>query len=525
MSSAASSSGTPGSPLAPIGQSSTRRVPCGSPRSSRILASSSFSSCSFRLSSSTWAMPIIFSTCTGSHQGSSSFVSLSTTSAPSSSNFSRSSRMRKTRFSSFSGSHSYSSTPSCTTAAATLMPLLELMPASSIFMRVSRRCGLPSSSAMRLASLTSGITTVSCSSTFCMSSCVRRCFSSSAVAFFTCDSSSSICRSASSSALRFLSSNSRCIFSISSTCSLARCAAAASPLASASAFCRSTRSISSRNEASRCCTSASASASARAFASSASRTCRSSSSARFLLAATSSADGPPKPPAPDSSLRARAKLTCFESSSCASVPRAGSMKTKRLGPNATRSPCDSATCAPAAGLWPFTQVVAAPAPGATSAHLPPEFTTTACSCWMPAPVSTISGALLTSLPTTRPTRVFPGLKANCRRSVSRRSSLRFENIGSASFCAFSRAFSASSRSRCAVASASWSSKLCFILASSASIASTSLLFSSSSALACGPAPSIMPFRRSFSSFSCRISASCGFSFTTAEFLIRLARSA
>mmetsp|Transcript_30491 Transcript_30491/g.97453 ORF Transcript_30491/g.97453 Transcript_30491/m.97453 type:complete len:320 (-) Transcript_30491:781-1740(-) len=294
-----SQSGMPMDPSLASGKTSTRRVPAWWPSVLSILASTWFSTWKSRPSRRTCETPMSRSTCTGSQSGSSSGVRLLMTSRPSSSQRCRRSRIMKTRFSRVSRDHSKSWTPSRMTAAETFTkPCARSLSSQCIF--VSRRCGRCSSAAMRFASFTSGIATISCSSSFCMLSSSCRWSSSSAAAFFDCRSSSSMRCWAASSALRWRSSNSRCRRSSSRPWMRACSAAAAWSLACAWARSCSSRSQSScfrtiwaLNSSSRLRSSSSACSFAWLLASSASRARRSSSSASSRLAFSSSSEGMP----------------------------------------------------------------------------------------------------------------------------------------------------------------------------------------------------------------------------------------
>mmetsp|Transcript_102857 Transcript_102857/g.320497 ORF Transcript_102857/g.320497 Transcript_102857/m.320497 type:complete len:223 (-) Transcript_102857:14-682(-) len=220
-----SSSGMPSEPSLARGMMSTCKVPDWCPSVLRILASTWLSTCNSRPSRRTCATPMSLSTSTGSQSGSSSGARPQATSSPSSSHLCKRSRIIKTRFSRVSSDHSKSWTSSFRTAAVTLTdPRARSLSSQCIF--VSSRCGLLSSAAMRLASFTSGMATISCSSRRCMliSNCLWS--SSSAAAFLDCLSRSSIRCLAASSALRCLSSNSCC--KRSSSCAWVRaCSAAA----------------------------------------------------------------------------------------------------------------------------------------------------------------------------------------------------------------------------------------------------------------------------------------------------------
>mmetsp|Transcript_39365 Transcript_39365/g.113966 ORF Transcript_39365/g.113966 Transcript_39365/m.113966 type:complete len:270 (-) Transcript_39365:64-873(-) len=268
----------------------------------------------------------------GSQRGSSSSARLSATSKPSSSQRCSSSRNKNTRFSSVSGDHSKSRTPSRYMHAVTRMPpRLEPLISQCIF--VSKRWGRLSSWAMRLASFTSGMMNMSCSSSRCMACSWYLWSSSSAAAFFAAASSSRRRRWASASAFFCLSSNSRCKRSNSSACFLCSSAAFRSSAAAACA-CSSNHScrrfsICCLNSSSRFFRSSPASLCACSLATCASFTLRSSSSANARLAFNSSSDAPPiSPCASASSLRAISKLTFPSFSRSAALPKAGSTKTK-----------------------------------------------------------------------------------------------------------------------------------------------------------------------------------------------------
>mmetsp|Transcript_30491 Transcript_30491/g.97454 ORF Transcript_30491/g.97454 Transcript_30491/m.97454 type:complete len:216 (-) Transcript_30491:82-729(-) len=206
------------------------------------------------------------------------------------------------------------------------------------------------------------------------------------------------------------------------------------------------------------------------------------------------------------------------------------MKRKMDWPKATRSPCARVTpSAPSpGGFAPLTKVIAAASlEDAESTHFPSVFTTTACSSWMPRPASPTSGASLVS-PAAKllPMQVRPSLKAKRSLFVSKSSSLRFVMCGKerSSFFAFSCFCVA-----CWASSMRWAKLFCISLSASsrAAISACARAASSGSPAAVPGAP---PWSTSslsfwFSSRSCRMSLSCGFSLICAEFLMRFARSA
>mmetsp|Transcript_115558 Transcript_115558/g.327478 ORF Transcript_115558/g.327478 Transcript_115558/m.327478 type:complete len:259 (-) Transcript_115558:328-1104(-) len=257
---------------------------------------------------------------------------------------------------------------------------------------------------MRLASFTSGMASSSWSSSRSMASIFFRFLISSVAAFVAFAASSWFRSRASSSALRFASSCSRRILSISASlsfCSLSSSALCASAFSLSSSSSRSFHDSSSDSpcllrasifawySSSRLATRSLASCSARTFASSASFAFFSSSSARFRLLSSSSSERPPVfPPA---SLRAIAYVTLPDEISSSALPTEGSTKTKKLLLMTMRSPCTSSTSAASVKSLPFTMVVAAAVPSLFKAHLPPEFTTTACSWCMPGPARMTSG--------------------------------------------------------------------------------------------------------------------------------------
>mmetsp|Transcript_8252 Transcript_8252/g.19372 ORF Transcript_8252/g.19372 Transcript_8252/m.19372 type:complete len:211 (-) Transcript_8252:2239-2871(-) len=173
-SSTTSSSGMPRDPSLAMGMISTLRVPTAWPSLLRILASTLFSTCRRTPSNSTCATPISRSTSMGSQSGSSSFGRCWIASKPSSSARWSSSRRMKTLFSNVSGFHSNKRTPFNSTAAVTFTAPLLPSAVSSQCIFVSSRCDLPSSWMIRFASLTKGMTVISCSSSLCIaSSCCR----------------------------------------------------------------------------------------------------------------------------------------------------------------------------------------------------------------------------------------------------------------------------------------------------------------------------------------------------------------
>mmetsp|Transcript_33393 Transcript_33393/g.99168 ORF Transcript_33393/g.99168 Transcript_33393/m.99168 type:complete len:391 (+) Transcript_33393:765-1937(+) len=390
---------------------------------------------------------------------------------------------------------------------------------------------------MRFASFTSGITSMSCSSSLCMLSSCCRWSSSCAWAFLAFSSSSLMRRSAASSARSCFASNSALSLCSSCACSCAwrfacsaeaACSAAAAACSLAmSAACFSSahsccfRSIWRRNSSSRCFRSASASLLAWLLASSASRTRRSSSSASLRLASSSSSLGPViSPCAAASSLRAISKVTAPEKSSSLAPPfsAAGSTKTKMFWQKATRSPCASSTprTLPSRAS-PFTKVVDIAPSAAVRMHVPWAFVMVACSCWMPAPASVTCGA---SSPPPRPMRCVPSLKEKRSLFMSISSSLRLAMWGTVRstllfFCV--AAFWASS------SALSWLRCICSSMSSSCLISVCLLCISSAEPW--GPPSPTISRSLLFSSRSCRISLSCGFSLTTAEFLMRFALSA
>mmetsp|Transcript_25863 Transcript_25863/g.48900 ORF Transcript_25863/g.48900 Transcript_25863/m.48900 type:complete len:226 (+) Transcript_25863:940-1617(+) len=223
-------------------------------------------------------------------------------------------------------------TPSRRTFAVTwIVPRLRSL-LSSTSILVSNRCGLFSSTAMRLASLTNGMTNMSCSSSFLMFSSCCRWSSSSAAAFWAFFSSSWIRRCEASSCCFCLSSNSRCSLASSSAWDFA-CSAAAASCSVCSSRCLSQScckfSIFARYSSSRWRRRSAASFSAACRASSASRARFSSSSDLRLFSASSSGDIPltsPWPPA--SSFRAFAYETSGLANNCFAEPSAGITKTK-----------------------------------------------------------------------------------------------------------------------------------------------------------------------------------------------------
>mmetsp|Transcript_19374 Transcript_19374/g.54563 ORF Transcript_19374/g.54563 Transcript_19374/m.54563 type:complete len:200 (-) Transcript_19374:32-631(-) len=188
-SSTTSSSGTPTVPSRPRGQISIRNMPAMCPSVLKIRASKECSTCRRTPSNNTCEQPMRRSTSIGSQSGSSSSVKFSATSKPSSSHRCRSSRKRYTRFSRVSGVHSKRRTLSLCMQAVTRIAV-RLAPVRSQCIFVSNRCGLFSSCAMRLASFTSGMTSINCSSKRCIACSWCRWSSSSAAAFFAAASSS-----------------------------------------------------------------------------------------------------------------------------------------------------------------------------------------------------------------------------------------------------------------------------------------------------------------------------------------------